>query len=89
MNMEAGKNTLFINCDEAKNICDKSQYNESTWWDRFRLNIRYIYCNITRAYVKRNQKLSELVTDKKVTCMESKSKADLKIKFEQELQNHQ
>ena len=89
MNMEAGKNTLFINCDEAKLICDKSQYNESTWWDRFRLNIRLIYCNITRAYSKRNQQLSKLVTDDKVECMENKAKVDLKTKFEKELQNHQ
>lgn len=87
--MEAGKNTVFINCDEAKNICDKSQYNESTWWDRFRLNIRYIYCHITRSYVKQNSKLSELVTDKKVVCMESKSKIELKTKFEQELKKQQ
>jgi len=87
--MKVGKNTLFINCDEAKYICDKSQYNESTWWERFRLNLRYIYCTITRAYVKRNEKLSELVTDQKVDCMENKSKADLKSKFEQELKKHQ
>ena len=89
MNMEAGKNTLFINCDEAKLICDKSQYNESTWWDRFRLNIRLIYCHITRSYVKQNQKLSKLITDEKVDCMETKSKADLKTKFEQELKKQQ
>ena len=87
--MEAGKNTFFINCEEAKHICDKAQYNESNWWELFRLNIRLLYCNVTKAYSKKNQKLSKLVTDKKVDCMESKSKATLKTKFAQELQNHQ
>lgn len=87
--MEAGKNTFFINCEEAKHICDKAQYNESTWWELFRLNIRLLYCKVTKAYSKRNQKLSKLVTDKKVDCMEVKSKAKLKTKFEQELKNHQ
>lgn len=87
--MEAKKNKVFIDCDEAKHICDKSQYNESSWWDRFRLNIRFIYCNLTRAYVKRNHKLSKLVSDEKVDCMDSKSKENLKTKFEQQLQNHQ
>jgi len=89
MNMEAKSTKLFIDCEEAKHICDKAQYNETNWWELFRLNIRLLYCNVTRAYSKRNQKLSNLVTDKKVDCMESKSKADLKTKFEQELQNHQ
>ena len=58
--METKKNKLFIDCDEAMFICDKSQYNESTFWERFRLNIRYIYCHITRSYVKKNKKLSSL-----------------------------
>lgn len=87
--METKKIKVFINCEEAKHICDKSQYNETSWWERFRLNLRLIYCNITRAYVKRNQELSELVTDKKVACMDQKSKTDLKYKFEQQLQNQQ
>lgn len=87
--MEAKKSKVLIDCDEAKHICDKSQYNESSWWDLLRLNIRFIYCNITRAYVKRNQKLSKLVTDDNVECMDSKSKTELKNKFEQRLQNHQ
>jgi len=87
--MEAKKSKVFIDCDEAKHICDKSQYNESSLWDRFRLNLRFIYCNITRSYVKRNQKLSKLVTDENVECMDNKSKANLKTKFDQQLQNHQ
>jgi len=87
--MEAKKSKVFIDCDEAKYICDKSQYNESSWWERFRLNLRFIYCNITRSYVKRNQKLSELVNNKKVDCMKANVKAELKTKFTQELQNHQ
>ena len=87
--MEAKKSKIFIDCDEAKHICDKSQYNESSWWERFRLNVRFIYCNITRTYVKRNQKLSKLVTDENVECMDTTSKENLKTKFEQQLQNHQ
>lgn len=85
--MEAKKSKIFINCDEAKHICDKSQYNESTFWERFRLNIRYIYCHITRSYVNKNEKLSHLVSDKNVTCMDQISKENLKEKFEQELQH--
>jgi hypothetical protein len=83
--MTTKKNKIFINCDEAKSICDKSQYNESTFWERFRLNIRYFYCHITRSYVKRNKKLTDLISDKNVTCMDSVSKSELKSKFQKEL----
>jgi len=84
--MEAKSRKLFIDCEEAKLICDKSQYNESTWWDRFRLNIRFIYCNITRAYVKRNQKLTKLVNNKDVNCMDAEKKQELKKVFEKEFE---
>mgnify|MGYP000082504981 CR=1 FL=1 len=85
--MKEQKNKLFVSCDEAKYICDKSQYSESTFWERLQLKMRYAYCHITRAYVKRNKKLSELIQDQQVTCMDATKKADLKIKFTEELQN--
>lgn len=85
--MNTKKSKLFINCDEAKLICDKSQYNESTFWERIRLNIRYAYCHITRSYVKRNKKLTDLMSDKNVACMDSTSKTELKTKFEKKLQH--
>jgi hypothetical protein len=85
--METIKKKIFINCEEAAHICDKSQYNEATWWERFRLNLRYAYCHITRSYVKQNKKLSDLVSNEKVTCMNSASKNELKTKFEKELKH--
>ena len=83
--MEEKITKVFIDCEEAKHICDKSQYNESTFWERFRLNIRMIYCHITRAYVKRNKRLSKLVKDKKVQCMDKQAKAKLKSDLEKEM----
>lgn len=85
--MTTKKRKLLINCDEAKFICDKSQYNESTLWDRIRLSIRYVYCHITRSYVKRNKKLSDLISHKNVTCMSNASKIKLKTEFKKELQD--
>lgn len=87
--MEAKVSKIFIDCDEAKHICDKSQYNESSWWERFRLNLRLIYCKVTRSYVKKNQKLTDLVTDPEVECMDNSIKSKMKLELERELQNHQ
>lgn len=86
--MEAKKSKIFISCPEAKQICDKAQYKEATWWDRIRLNIRLLYCGVTQNYVKRNKKLTNLVTDKKVACMDKKQKQVLKTKISEHLQNH-
>jgi len=84
--LEAKKTKIFINCAEAKQICDKAQYNEATWWERFRLGIRLLYCGVTQQYVKQNKKLTQLVKTKDVVCMSKKCKAELKDNFQEKLQ---
>ncbi len=86
--MKKENQLFFINCDDAKHICDKSQYNESSLWERLRLGMRYLFCNITRSYVKKNKKLSSLFQSNKVDCMCYKSKGILKTKFNKELKKH-
>ncbi|MFL0354034.1 hypothetical protein [Xanthomarina sp. GH4-25] len=81
------KSFLFISCDEAKHICDKAQYNEATPWEKLKLNLRYLWCQITRAYVKRNKKLSKAVESSKITCLKNSEKEQLKNLFREELEN--
>ena len=81
------KSFLFITCEEAFHICDKSQYGEANWWEKFKLNLRLIWCNITRSYVKRNRKLTKAIKKSHVDCLNSLEKTDLKLRFEQELKN--
>lgn len=85
--MKREKKIFFINCDDAKQICDKSQYNESSFWDRFRLNVKSLFCNVTRSYVKKNRQLSNLFQNNDVHCMCNKTKGKLKAKFHNELNN--
>ena len=85
--MKNNKSTLFISCDEAKLICDKVQYNEATSWEKFKLNLRYLWCQITRAYVKKNEKLSEALEASNVTCLKNTEKQELKEVFQKELDN--
>jgi hypothetical protein len=87
--MEKEKKLFFINCDDAKYICDKSQYNESSFWDRFRLSVKYLFCNITRSYVKRNRQLSSLFQNNNVDCMCSEAKGKLRTNFDKELKNQE
>jgi len=79
------KRFLFITCEEAQYICDKAQYNEATSWEKFKLTLRYGWCHVTRAYVKRNTKLSESVKSSKVNCLKTVERKEIETKFNQEL----
>lgn len=79
---------IFISCEEAQHICDKSQYNEASFWELIKLNIRLIHCGVCRNYSKNNGKLTKLMNDPSVECMKKKEKSRLKEVFNEELSNH-
>lgn len=79
------KGFLFISCDEAKHICDKAQYNEASFWEKIELNIRYTWCRFTRAYVKKNKKLTNAVKNSSLECLNNSEREHLKKEFEKEL----
>ncbi|RED42255.1 hypothetical protein DFQ10_109150 [Winogradskyella eximia] len=86
------KSFLFINCDEAKHICDKVQYGEASSWERFKLNIRLAYCHITKSYSTKNSKLTESIEKAEVKCLKAEERNKIENQFKAELakqqQNH-
>ncbi len=83
------KSFLFISCDEAKHICDKTQYDEATGWERLKLGIRLSWCRITRAYSSRNHKLTKVIEKSEVNCLKNEERRKLQLQFEKELTKHQ
>lgn len=83
------KNILFISCEEAKHICDKTQYGEATAWERVKLGLRLAWCNITRAYSKKNSKLTKAIKNANVRCLNKEEQKKIKQQFEKELSKHQ
>lgn len=79
------KSFLFISCEEAHHICDKSQYGEATFWERVKLSIRLSWCQVTRAYTKRNRKLTKTMNGANIDCLEGSKKEELKSMFQKEL----
>ena len=79
------KSFLFISCEEAKHICDKSQYGEATLWERFKLSIRLSWCKVTRAYTKRNRALTKTIKSSKVECLNQQEQQELRKNFENQL----
>ena len=51
----------FISCEEAGNICDRSQYKEASLWQRMKLELHIFWCEKCNAYVKRNNTLSKML----------------------------
>lgn len=81
------KNILFISCEEAQHICDKNQYGEASFWEKFKLGLRLSWCRITRAYSKNNNALSKCIEDSKVNVLSKDELDDMKQKFEKQLGN--
>ena len=79
------KSILFISCEEAHHICDKRQYGEATKWERFKLGLRLSWCKITKAYTKRNNKLTETILKADVDCLKNDERQKLQEQFEKEL----
>lgn len=83
------KRFLFISCEEAQHICDKTQYGEATSWERLKLSLRLSWCNITKAYSKKNNKLTEALDNANVNCLNKDEQHKLKQQFEEELAKQQ
>ncbi|MDT0556911.1 hypothetical protein [Patiriisocius hiemis] len=78
---------FFIKYEEATQICDKTQYNEASIWEKIKLNIRMLYCSATRKYSARNAKLTSAIKKSKVKTMPQDQKAAMKERLAKELAN--
>lgn len=81
------KNFLFISCEEAYHICDKAQYGEATFWEKIKLNLRYLWCRITQSYVNRNRKLTQTIKVSNIQTLHKTERDVLTERFNQQLQN--
>ncbi len=78
-------NKLFVSCEQAKHICDKNQYGEASVLEIIKLNIRLIYCKVTRAYSKRNTKLTKTLKKSNIQSFSSSEKQVMKQRLQEEL----
>lgn len=79
---------VFVSCDVANHVCDKTQYNEASLWEKIKLNIHLLYCKACRKYTQNNQKLTKIVKESEVQCLDATAKESLKKQFETELEKH-
>ena len=78
-------NNLFISSEEAQFICDKNQYGEASFIETLKLNIRWVYCKVTRAYVKKNTKLTKAIKKSNIKVIQLSKKEYMKEELRKEL----
>ena len=81
---------FFINCDEATTICDKSQYDEASLYDKFRLSFHLALCKYCRQYTKQNHLMTGIFNNYATPCQSSgkmpeKDKQELELKLKEEI----
>lgn len=77
-----------IPCNEANHVCDKTQYKESTLWEKIKLNLHLIYCRACRKYSSKNAKLSKVIKTSEVECLDPKCKIAMKKEFDEALREY-
>ncbi|HEY9221052.1 MAG TPA: hypothetical protein VIO43_05680 [Lutibacter sp.] len=59
---------MKLTCDEATAICDKSQYNEASFWEKIKLKVHLFLCKKCGLYAKQNKIMS--------TCLKKLKEAE-------------
>ena len=81
---------LIIKCNEATSICDKTQYGESSTFDKLRLSIHNFLCHKCKLYSEQNKvmtKFFKVNLDKKHSskCLHNSEKEKMEKDLQKEL----
>jgi len=76
-----------MKCKDANHVCDKSQYKESSFWEKIKLNFHLIYCRACRKYSARNGKLTNIMNESKIETIHTSDKNKMKEQLKKEMAN--
>jgi len=76
---------MKITCEEASNICDKSQYQEAGWWEILKLRLHLLYCKACRTYSKNNSELTSMCDRAGLNMLSKDDKEQMKRDIEKKL----
>ena len=77
--------SLFITCDQATTICDKSQYGEASFTVILQSKLHFLKCKICALYTKQNTLITKIcdhqLKETKAFSLSQKDKELLKDKL--------
>lgn len=77
------KKLFYLNCAEALEFCDKSEYKEASLSNKFRLRLHLLLCENCKKYHQQNRRLSFLMNKASLKTCTSEEKQIFKLKLSQ------
>ncbi|MGB3776127.1 MAG: hypothetical protein WA951_12805 [Leeuwenhoekiella sp.] len=68
---------IFMNCDKAAHICDKTQYDESSFLEKLRLRMHILFCQSCKSHTEKNVKLTQMLRKANFQSMPEDQKQQL------------
>ncbi|WP_034889239.1 hypothetical protein [Gillisia sp. Hel_I_29] len=81
------RRSLFVNCTEATNCCDKAQYDEATFFEKLKIRIHIAICGPCKKYTTKNHKLTELIEKSELKTCTEEQKKQWQEKIDKEISN--
>ncbi len=82
------KKKIMLSCEETRHICDKTQYNEASFWEKVKFKFHVIICGVCKKHSSNNIKLTALLNKLKSKSLTNTEKQELESSFKKELQKH-
>lgn len=74
-------NTLPKSCQKAAEFSDKQQYDEASFWEKWRVQIHILHCKYCHTYHYKNMELTELLKKHQFQLLSKSEKEELNAKL--------
>lgn len=75
----------MISCEEAKEICNRAQYNEASFFEKLQLMWHTYMCKICARFTKKNTELTVLCQKADLKSFSEAEKAEMKRQLQNDL----
>lgn len=79
--------SLFVDCSEAANCCDKVQYKEASFFEKLKIRLHIALCGPCKEYSTKNTKLTSLMEKSDLKTCTEEEKKQWKEKIDKEISN--
>ncbi|MCW5520158.1 hypothetical protein J1N09_09930 [Aureitalea sp. L0-47] len=76
---------ILFKCKDAAHICDKSQYRESSRFERMLMRMHQWMCKVCRQHSEENSKLTEIIQKANLRSLPEDKKKELQKVIQQEI----
>ena len=73
---------MMISCEKAAIICNKTQYDEASFWERVKLKFHLLVCKVCSKFSKKNAQLTHLCEKSSLHSLSEEEKIRMKRKLQ-------